>query len=176
MKFKKFEYKSVISTNNTAIRLIKTTNFNSGMVISETQKKGRGQYGKKWISLKGNLFVSFFFNTKGLKVNLKKLTKINCLLVKKLLSSYYKKEIIYKRPNDLLIEKKKICGILQEIINKYNKKYLVVGIGINLKKNPNLKNYPSTNLYDLTGLIIKKKKIENELKKIFESRLTQLYR
>ena len=31
------------------------------MVISEIQNRGRGQYGKKWISYKGNLFVSFFF-------------------------------------------------------------------------------------------------------------------
>ena len=174
MKFRKFKYKSVKSTNNTAIRLIKNTKFDSGLVISDIQKKGRGQYGKKWISLRGNLFVSFFFNLNCLKVSLKQLTTINCLLVKKLLSAYYKKQIIYKKPNDLLIDKKKICGILQETINKYNKKYLVVGIGINLKKNPNIKNYPSTNLYDLTGLVIQKKKIENELKEIFEKKLTKL--
>ncbi len=174
MKFRIFKYKSVKSTNNIAIRLIKNTKFDSGLVISDIQKKGRGQYGKKWISLRGNLFVSFFFNLNCLKVSLNQLTTINCLLVKKLLSLYYKKQIIYKKPNDLLIDKKKICGILQETINKFNKKYLVVGIGINLKRNPNIKNYPSTNLYDLTGLVIPKKKIENELKKIFEKKLTKL--
>ena len=62
MKFKVFRYKKVNSTNNTAIRLIKSSNLNYGMVISEMQNNGRGQYGKKWISSKGNLFISFFSN------------------------------------------------------------------------------------------------------------------
>tara|TARA_B100001057_G_scaffold459803_1_gene510289 strand:- start:2352 stop:2882 length:531 start_codon:yes stop_codon:yes gene_type:complete len=176
MKFKIFKFKNVKSTNNSAIRLIKTKRLDSGMVISENQKQGKGQYGKKWISLKGNIFVSFFFKLETLSVSIKQLTKINCLLVKKLLSSYYKKKIIYKKPNDLLIDKKKICGILQETIHKFNKKYLIVGIGINLKKNPYIKNYPTTNLNELINLEIPKKKIESKLKKIFEIKLTKLER
>ncbi len=174
MKFKIFRFQNVISTNNTAIRLIKTKNLESGMIISEQQKKGRGQYGKKWISLKGNLFVSFFYRFDNLSVSLRHITKINCLLVKKLLSFYYKKKIIYKKPNDLLIDKKKICGILQETIKKLKKKYLVVGIGINLKKDPNIKSYPSTNLYKLIKLKVPNKEIENKLKKIFEEKITKL--
>ena len=59
MKFKIFRFKKVKSTNSTAIRIIKNYQFNCGMIISETQNKGRGQYGKKWISYKGNIFVSF---------------------------------------------------------------------------------------------------------------------
>ena len=174
MKFKIFKFKNVKSTNNSAIRLIKTTSVNSGMIISENQKNRRGQYGKKWISLKGNLFVSFFYKLDNLSVSLKQLTKINCLLVKKLISSYYKKKIIYKRPNDLLIDKRKICGILQETIKIFNKNYLIVGIGINLKKNPKIKDYPTTNLYELIKQKVSKKKIENEMKKIFEVKLTKL--
>ena len=78
---------------------------------------GRGQYGKKWISQKGNLFVSFFYELKNINLSISRLTKINCLLVKKLLSNYYKKNIEFKKPNDLLIQKKKISGILQEIVS-----------------------------------------------------------
>ena len=107
-------------------------------------------------------------------VSLKRLTRLNCLLVKKLLSTYYKKEIIFKKPNDLLIDKKKICGILQETLIKYNKRYLIVGIGINLIKSPNIKNYPTTNLHELLNKKVSKNKIENELKKAFELKLTRL--
>ena len=146
------------------------------MIISETQNKGRGQYGKKWISYKGNLFVSFFYKVEDLTVSVKQLTKINCILVRELLSKYYKKKITFKKPNDLLINKKKICGILQESISIFDKKYLVVGIGINLIKNPNIKNYPTINLYKLTNKKVSINKIENKLKKIFEEKLTKLYK
>ena len=176
MKFKIFRFKKVESTNNSAIRIIKNSNTDYGMIIANEQKKGRGQYGKKWISYKGNLFVSFFYKFNNLTVSLKQITKIHCLLVKKLLSIYYKKKIIFKKPNDLLINKKKICGILQENISKLNKKYLIVGIGINLIKNPNLKDYPTTNLNELLNKKVSKNKIEKQIKKIFEIKLTQLYK
>ena len=176
MKFKIFRFKKVESTNNSAIRIIKNTNTDYGMIIANEQTSGRGQYGKKWISYNGNLFVSFFYKFDHLTVSLKQITKINSLLVKKLLSVYYKKKIAFKKPNDLLIDKKKICGILQEKISKLNKKYLIVGIGINLIKNPNLKNYPTTNLSKLLNRKVSKNKIEKQLKKIFEIKLSKLYK
>ena len=81
-----------------------------------------------------------------------------------------------KKPNDILINKKKICGILQETIFKSNKRYLIVGIGINLVKSPFIKNYPTTNLYELLGKKLSRNKIKNDLKKIFELKLTTLYK
>jgi len=176
MKFKIYRFKKVKSTNNTAIKIIKNSKVHYGMITSETQNNGKGQYGKKWISYKGNVFVSFFFKLENLNISLNQLTKLNCLLVKKLLSIYYKKKIRYKKPNDLLIDKKKVCGILQETLIKFGRKYLIVGIGINLIKSPFIKNYPTTSLYELMGKKISKNKIENELKKIFEIKLSRLYK
>ena len=146
------------------------------MIVSETQNNGRGQYGKKWISIKGNLFVSFFYDLENLDLSLQKLTKFNCLLVKKLISIYYKKKIYYKKPNDLLIQKKKISGILKKIIKKFNKRYLIVGIGINLIRNPKIKNYPTTSLLNITNNKISKTKIEKQLKKIFEENIIKIKR
>ena len=176
MKFRVFRFKKVNSTNNTARRIIKNLDVNYGMVISEIQKNGRGQYGNRWISYKGNLFTSFFYNLGNLNISFKKTTHLNCLLVKKLLGIYYKGKITFKKPNDLLIDKKKICGILQETLIKHNKKYLIVGIGINLAKNPIIKNYPTTNLYNLINKKIPKKKIENKIKKVFETNLCRFYK
>ena len=65
---------------------------------------------------------------------------------------------------------------MQETLTKLNKKYLIVGIGINLIKSPFIKNYPTTNLYELLDKKVSKRQIVNELKKIFELRLTKLYR
>ena len=107
MRFKKFKFKKVNSTNNTAIRIIKSSNLKLGMVIADNQSGGKGQYGKKWVSYQGNLFVSFFHEIKNINISLSTLTKINCLLVKKTIEKYYKKKIVFKKPNDLLINKKK---------------------------------------------------------------------
>ena len=71
MIIKKFKFKQVISTNKTAIRILKKSNLNNGMIISDLQKKGKGQREKKWISNKGNLFLSFFLISIKLKYLLK---------------------------------------------------------------------------------------------------------
>ncbi len=158
MKFIIYRFKKVKSTNDTAIRILKKFKNNYGMIISETQTNGRGQYGNKWISLNGNLFMSLFFEIENFRFSLTKLTTLNCLLIKKVLSFYYKKKIVLKKPNDLIIDKKKICGILQETVSINGKKFLVVGIGLNLIKNPNIRDYPTTNLYTLTNKKVPKKK------------------
>ena len=176
MKLKKFKFKKVKSTNNTAIRIIKETKYNLGMVIAETQVNGRGQYGRKWISSKGNLFVSFFNELNKVNLSISAITKINCLLVKKLLSSFTSKKILFKEPNDLLIDKKKISGILQEVIFVRDKKFLITGIGINIKKNPIIKNYPATNLQEVTKKSISKLIVENKLKQLFKKNLSKLYK
>ena len=176
MRLKIFRFKRVNSTNSTAIRIIRKTNYQTGMVISDIQSKGRGQYGKKWISLKGNLFVSFFYNLGNINLSLQRLTRFNCILVKKFLQIYYKKNIIYKKPNDLLVEKKKICGILHETVKKSDQNFLIVGIGLNLVKNPIIKNYKTTNLFELIKKRIPKKKIEKQLKIIFEQNISKVKR
>ena len=62
MRLKQFNYKKVKSTNQTAIKLINKLEDEFGLVISENQSKGKGQYGRKWISYKGNIFLSFFLD------------------------------------------------------------------------------------------------------------------
>ena len=173
MKLKKFKFKTVNSTNDIAIRLIKNTNNKFGIVIADKQKKGRGQRGKKWISNEGNLFVSIFFSLDKINMSLKQLTKANCILIKKLLSRYYKKKISIKSPNDLLVNKKKICGILQETLKKANTTYFIVGIGVNLIKSPYIKNYPTTNLLELTKTRVNTTKIVLELQSIYEEFICQ---
>ena len=169
MIIENFNYKCVNSTNDIAINLIKQKKIKAGFVIAEKQKKGRGQRGKKWIYYKGNLFVSIFFSLEKINLSLKQLTKTNAKLIIKLISRYYKEKIKLKLPNDILINKKKICGILQETIQKNDINYLIVGIGLNLVKSPKIKQYPTTSLYDLTKTKISVNKISKELKNIYKS-------
>ena len=162
MSFKKFFYKKVNSTNDLAIKKIKI-GITKGIIIADYQKKGRGQQGKKWLSFNGNIFMTIFFKIKE-NINIKKITFLNCKIIKKVLFQYIKKKITIKHPNDLLVNKKKICGILQEIKFNQKHKFIIIGIGINLIKNPIIKNYPTTNILKETGFKVKRlnliKKIE----------------
>ena len=169
MNIKKFNYKSVNSTNDIAINLIKKNHLKFGFVVAERQKKGRGQRGKRWISYKGNLFVSVFYSLEKMNLTLRQLTITNANLIIKLISFYYKKKIKLKLPNDILINKKKICGILQESIQKKGIKYLIVGIGLNLAKSPNIKGYPTTNLYELTKTKINANNVSKQLMLIYKN-------
>ena len=65
---------------------------------------------------------------------------------------------------------------MQEKIEKSKKKYLVVGIGINLVKSPKILNYPTTNLQEITNRKINKKKFVKDLKISFEKFLSKYYK
>ena len=68
-----------------------------------------------------------------------------------------------------MINKRKVCGILQETIQKNGIKYLIVGIGLNLLKSPNIQGYPTTNLYELTKTKISVNKMSKELIIIYKN-------
>ena len=72
-------------------------------------------------------------------------------------------------PNDILIKQRKICGILQETVKKNGDTYLIIGIGLNLVKSPNIKDYPTTNLYELTKRKISANKMSKELIFIYKN-------
>jgi len=168
LKLKKFQFTKVKSTNDTSIRLIRNGK-NYGIVTSEVQTKGKGQRGNKWISKKGNIFISIFFKINS-KISLKKLTKKNLSILKNIISKQVKNNIKVKLPNDILIDKKKVCGILQEIIHFDNHKYIIVGIGINVINSPNILNYPTTYLNNYSKRKINKIKIINKIKLFFEKK------
>jgi len=173
MKIKIFKFKKVTSTNDVAIKLIKKKNKTVGCVHASEQTKGRGTYGKKWISNKGNLFASFFFPIKKNIPHFKDFIIINSFIVSRVLKNIYNiKDIKIKLPNDILIKKKKnkitkeilikkkkICGILQEIITFKKKEFFIVGIGLNTQSSPFIKKYKTTNLFKETEKNIKVQEI-----------------
>ena len=167
MRLKIFKYKKVKSTNDIAIRKIRS-GTKKGIVTSDAQIFGRGRHGNKWISYKGNLFVTIFFSVSN-NLNLNKFNYKNCLIIRKVLSKYIKHDLKIKRPNDILFKQYKICGILQETIFYKNLKYLLVGIGLNILKSPKFKDYKTTSMYEITNKKVNRLKILNEIKLSYES-------
>ena len=62
MKLISKKFKSVRSTNDIAHKLIKKKKTRPTIILPEKQTNGRGTIGKKWISRKGNLFLTIFFD------------------------------------------------------------------------------------------------------------------
>ena len=61
MKFKIKYFTSVRSTNDEAIKYIKKNNLNPTIILAKIQTNGKGTMGKKWVSRKGNIFMSIYF-------------------------------------------------------------------------------------------------------------------
>ena len=168
MKFKIFSYNNIASTNDVAISLIKKDKEKNGCDHTIRQTKGKGTHGKRWISMEGNFFGSIFFPLRENYPPFNEFTAINPVIIANVIENFCeKKKISFKWPNDVLVNKKKICGILQEHITINNKSFLIIGIGLNVLSSPKLtKKYQATNIFIETK---KKPSIKKILKHIVAS-------
>ena len=171
MKLKKFYFKKIKSTNDIALTFLRK-GVDKGAILTDFQTNGRGQRGKKWISCKGNLFMSVFFEIRD-RSSLQKITKLNCTIVRDCLQKFTSFQIVIKKPNDIYIKKQKICGILQEILFKKKKKYMVVGIGINLNKSPKIENYSTNFINFFTKKNVKRLQLFRILCNSYEKKINQ---
>ena len=169
MILKLIKFNCVKSTNDEALRIIRSKKVSKGIIFSNYQTKGRGTMGKKWISHKGNFFASIFFELKKSMPNFKEFSLINPLIVKKTLKEHSSQQVIIKWPNDLLIKNRKVCGILQELIQFEKKFFLIIGIGINTVSSPKTKSFKGTSLLESSDKLIDNSKILKSLKKNYET-------
>ena len=151
MKFEIFKFDRATSTNDVAIGLIKNKQKKVGCVYVDIQTKGRGTHGREWVSQKGNLFASIFFSLEKNYPPFNEFSIINPIIISDVIKHFCNKNIKLKFPNDIFVNGKKICGILQEVITSKDKKFLIIGIGINIVSNPDInKDYKATNLLSET--------------------------
>ncbi len=160
-----FFLETVDSTNTYARKLVKR-GFGEGIVIiADNQTEGRGRFGKKWHSPSGTgAWMSVILNPVGNKNSLININYICALSVVEAIYNliYVKGEI--KWPNDILINKKKVGGILSEPVKFEDKKeFIIAGIGINI--NQSYEDFPSdlreiaTSLKIISGIELEREKI-----------------
>ena len=97
-----------------------------------SQLKGRGTKNRSWVSPKGNVFLSFLLHPDPLKVHI--IHMLGTLAIYKFLSqNYHFDNISLKWPNDVMIQGKKISGVLQEnVYQNQDLTYSVLGLGLNV--------------------------------------------
>ncbi len=124
-------YSRLASTNDEAWELISENVPNGSLIIADNQFKGRGRFGKKWISAP-SMGLTFSLILYDLK-NLHRLPLIIGVSVCEALKGFNFK-LKLKWPNDIILNDKKIGGILCESKNINNVKTIVVGIGMNINE------------------------------------------
>jgi len=123
-------FDEVESTNNVAKKLAHESEEGT-VVIAELQKSGRGRMGREWISLHGGIWLSVILKPTILLAHAPRLTLVAGLATAKAMRKLGVDARI-KWPNDVLINGKKVCGILTEVNAEMEQiDYVVVGIGIN---------------------------------------------
>ena len=101
--------------------------------------------------------------------NFKEFSLINPLIIRKTLNEYSALQVKIKWPNDLLIKNRKVCGILQELVQVERKFFLIIGIGINTVTAPKTKTFKGTSLLESSNKLIDNSKILKSLKNNYET-------
>lgn len=143
---KKHEILKYINSNNinfTLLDCVTSTNdilkqealngAKEGRVLAALkQTNGRGRKGKSFISNNGGIYLSILVRPQNLNFHTTLITSATAVAVSKAIEEISGKETYIKWVNDILIDSKKVCGILCESGICGDNAFVVVGIGINL--------------------------------------------
>ncbi|NCP62260.1 MAG: biotin--[acetyl-CoA-carboxylase] ligase [Alphaproteobacteria bacterium] len=144
-KIRRFD--SVSSTMDVAKELLGRESSERYVVFAKQQEKGRGRQQRFWSSPLGNFYATFVISVDDLS-NAPLFSYVTALAlygaVEQLTKSY--PSLTLKWPNDLLLDSKKIGGILLEVEATSKGLKLLIGVGVNLKSHPVDTPYGATDL------------------------------
>lgn len=167
-------YPTVDSTMNEAKRFVaKDPLFANHVFVAEEQTKGRGRRGRSWESQKGNLYFSILLTlTQELRDRAAELSFVISVALGECLKLYIDDDDIrFKWPNDILVNRKKIAGILLEMAGQAPDfdANLVIGIGLNTQFIPEALKEKVTSMFDqMDRAIDQEELLESLLGKIDE--------
>jgi BirA family biotin operon repressor/biotin-[acetyl-CoA-carboxylase] ligase len=134
-----YHFETLVSTQDTAKQYLAERRVLPFAVYANMQTNGRGRSGNKWVSQHGNLLASIAIPLKNIHAkNAGQYSFLTAVALMDCLADYGVSNAVNKWPNDILVDGKKIAGILLEsdisadgIINA-----LIIGIGVNLASAP----------------------------------------
>lgn len=150
MEVHTIHFESVDSTNNWLKAHAKSLDPQKiTCLIADVQTAGRGCYARQWISKKGNLQMSLFFSMKLENPLLPHAAQLLTFSAAQILKAE-QVPIQIKWPNDLLIDGKKLCGVLAETIQLDGQLGVIIGLGMNVNASVQA-DQPTTSLIEATG-------------------------
>lgn len=140
-------YESLDSTNDTAYHLAEKGEKEGTVIIAERQKKGKGRQGRSWASPKGGVYFSCVLRPDIEPKEVAKITLVSALAVCASIRKTAEVPAMIKWPNDIIINGRKVCGILTEMKAEQDRvDFVILGIGINVCTNSNLLPRSATSL------------------------------
>ncbi|MEN6329433.1 MAG: biotin--[acetyl-CoA-carboxylase] ligase [Methanobacteriaceae archaeon] len=134
-------FQEVDSTNEVAIELAEEGAPEGTIVIAGAQRRGKARRGKRWLSPEGGVWMTIILRPDIPLYRAPLLTLVTGVAVAETLQEEFGLDVGIKWPNDILIGKKKVCGILTEVdSHRGTLNYVVVGIGIDL--NVDVEQFP----------------------------------
>ncbi len=128
-------YFDTIDSTNTKAQELAEKGYPSGtLVVADQQVSGKGRRGRGWVSPSGTgIFMTLMIKPDIKPNNASMLTLVAALAVAKALKDVTGEDAKIKWPNDIVINGKKICGILTEMSAQFDYiNHIVIGIGINV--------------------------------------------
>lgn len=128
-------YFDTIDSTNTKAQELAEKGYPSGtLVVADKQESGKGRRGRSWVSPSGTgIFMTLMIKPDINPNNASMLTLVTALAVAKAITSVTGEEAMIKWPNDIVVNSKKVCGILTEMNAQFDYiNHIVVGIGINV--------------------------------------------
>lgn len=128
-------YFDTIDSTNTKAQELAEKGYQSGtLVVADKQESGKGRRGRSWVSPSGTgIFMTLMIKPNINPNNASMLTLVAALAVAKAITSVTGEEALIKWPNDIVVNGKKVCGILTEMNAQFDYiNHIVVGIGINV--------------------------------------------
>lgn len=134
---KKIEYYEQIDSTHKYAKAIAQKNESDGkVIIAEVQTDGIGTKGRSWYTGQGeNIAMTIILHTKRKVMDIKDLPIKVAKIVKKTIKELYNYDLKIKPPNDLMLNNKKICGILtQTNIQGEKVNYILISMGVNVNE------------------------------------------
>lgn len=159
-------YDEVDSTNEEAKRLAIGGASHGAVIWSKRQTNGKGRQGRQWVSAEGNLFVSFLLSPPCDVARAPQLSFVAVLAALEALEPLLPpgNKLECKWPNDLILNDRKVGGILLESFESEGKRWVVLGVGINVDSAPHANvRFPATSLHDAGVEIVSAKIVLSRL-------------
>jgi BirA family transcriptional regulator, biotin operon repressor / biotin---[acetyl-CoA-carboxylase] ligase len=144
------QFDELKSTNSHAFELANSRQiFENEIILARKQTNGRGRMERLWSSPAGNLYFSLVLCPKISAAKISQISFVAIVALQAVVARMTSSKVEVKWPNDLLIDEKKVSGLLLESkISGESCEFIILGIGVNIVSKPDNTIFPAAALKD----------------------------